>query len=228
MAAVVGILLGVAPGCSVNRYVVRMQTQLRLMRDDLAIRQQKMNRDFSVMTQLARHSESSLENVARRVESIRPEVAPHTPGRDFAAVVPQLEHLCSSVQELNLTLAGLQARIEAMNEAQYELLRSKNSASGRRQVQEHRPPDRKTEFMNGVLIKQEEIKRYESEQAEVDCPLDGIERCVDPGSVQEESECTIATTSTAASSPDSVPAGRAGVDRARPVQHAHLDDSQRL
>jgi hypothetical protein len=158
MAAVVGILLGVAPACSLNRHGVRVQTQVRLLNDDLVFRQQKMERDFSVMSQLLRHNESSLENLTRSVESMRSEVGALNSQRTFAALVAQLEQLRTSVQDLNLTMAEMQARIEAMNDAQYESLRSNNSASVRRQVQEH-PPRAKKEFMNEVLIKQEEIKR---------------------------------------------------------------------
>lgn len=42
--SLVGLLLALAPGCSVNRRMVRIQTQVQLLNDYLAVRQRQIHR----------------------------------------------------------------------------------------------------------------------------------------------------------------------------------------
>ena len=118
-----GLLLALAPGCSVNRRMVRMQTQVQLLNDDLAIRQRQIHRELGVMTQLAKHNAASLREATRQVEEMQRQVAASSAQEKLAKQVRQLEYLRRTAQEMNSTMAEMEARASQMKELQYGMLR---------------------------------------------------------------------------------------------------------
>lgn len=119
----VGLFLILAPSCSANRHMVRIQTQLQLLDNDLAIRQRHMNRELELMTQLVEHNSATLESVAKRVEEIRQLVATFSEQEKVAKQERQLKHLCGSAKEMNRTMVEMEARASEMKDLQYGMLR---------------------------------------------------------------------------------------------------------
>jgi hypothetical protein len=116
--------LALASACSVNRHILRIETQGQLLNVDLASRQRKMDSDFEFMTQLAQHSAETLEAVSKRVEVIKQALATSSHQEEFAKQLRQVELLRSSAQELNKRMAEMEARASAMKEFQYGMFRS--------------------------------------------------------------------------------------------------------
>lgn len=121
--SLVGLLLALAPGCSVNRRMVRMQTQVQLLNDDLAVRQRQIHRELGIMTQLAQHNAATLSAVNRQVEKMQRQVATSGAEEKLAQQVRQLEHLRRTTQEMNSTMAQMEARAAQMKDLQYGMLR---------------------------------------------------------------------------------------------------------
>jgi hypothetical protein len=112
----VGLVLMLIPACAVNRHLVRVHTQLRLMNDDLASRQQKMDRDFELMTQLMQQNAAALETATGKVESMRQAVAESHARQKAATMARQAQHLQGAAQEVDHMMTDIEARTKATNE----------------------------------------------------------------------------------------------------------------
>jgi TolA-binding protein len=123
-ASLVVLFLALAPGCSVNRHVVSMQTQVHVLNNDLALRQRHMNSELEVMTQLVQHNAATLRAVTDRVERMRQEVTTRSEQERLAKLIRQLKHLRESAREMNATMAEMEARASELKDLQYAMIRS--------------------------------------------------------------------------------------------------------
>jgi len=122
--SLVGLCLALTPGCSVNRHMVRIQTQVQLLNDDLALRQRHMNSELMIMTQLMQHNAATLKTVTQRVERMRQEVTASSEQESLAKLMRQLEDVRMSAREMNDTMAEVEARASEMKGLQYTMIRS--------------------------------------------------------------------------------------------------------
>jgi hypothetical protein len=118
------LLLLFMAACAANRYVVRTQTQLQLINDDLAARQHRMSSEFTAMTQLMRHDAANFESVRDKVEEMRRNAVQSDKGQAPVELRRQLTSLQKSARHLGLVLDQMEARAATMNEIQSDLLRA--------------------------------------------------------------------------------------------------------
>lgn len=120
----VGLSLALAPGCSVNRRIVSMQTEVHLLNNDLAFRQRHMNSELEVMSQLLQHNAATLKTVTDRLERMPQEVTTSSEHETLTKLMRQLEHLRESAREMNETMAEMEARPSELKDLQYTMIRS--------------------------------------------------------------------------------------------------------
>jgi hypothetical protein len=104
-------------GCSVNRRVVRVQTQLQMIHNDLARRESRRIREFELMTRIMRQHSLSLETNAKKVEEMQRELSHSKRLERFDQLERQITRLRKSAQEATNIEDALDTDVAKMSES---------------------------------------------------------------------------------------------------------------
>ncbi len=107
-----GLLL--APACAANRRFVRVQTQLELMKNDLAAEQKVMGRSLDSAIQLMQYNLDTLEAAGVKIQSMQSVVDASKNEHELAILGVRLKRLRSSAQDLS-TVLWLKFRVAPPN-----------------------------------------------------------------------------------------------------------------
>jgi septal ring factor EnvC (AmiA/AmiB activator) len=116
--ATVLILALLATACSANRQVVRLQTRMQVMNDVMEQRQEKMERDMALMSQLLEQNVAKAEAAEKELQRARQKMAARARRRPAARLAQDLRHVRRSLADVQASLAQAEKDLGALRARQ--------------------------------------------------------------------------------------------------------------